>query len=82
MLLLKVFSDKTTLGKAAADQAARAIRNAIATHGEARIIAATVKAMSAFVALLKASVQRLARMVPAVMSVNVLGMSRGATANG
>ena len=41
-----------------------------------------VKPMSAFVALLKASVTRLARIVPAAMSVNVLGRSCGAIASG
>jgi hypothetical protein len=40
-----------------------------------------VKPMSAFVARLNASVQKLARMVLAAMSVNVLGMSCGATAS-
>ena len=48
----------------------------------ARIIPFAVNPMSAFVALRNASVQRLARIVPAAMSVNVLGMSRGATASG
>jgi glucosamine-6-phosphate deaminase len=47
-MLLKVFSDKTSLGKAAADQGARAIRSAIATHGEARIIAATAASQLEF----------------------------------
>lgn len=39
--MLKVFSDKKSLGKAAADQAASAIRKALAEQGSARIIAAT-----------------------------------------
>lgn len=47
-MLLKVFSDKASLGKAAADQGARAIRNAIATQGEARIIAATAASQLEF----------------------------------
>lgn len=38
---LRVFNDKTSLGKAAAEQAALAIRNAIAEQRRARIIAAT-----------------------------------------
>jgi hypothetical protein len=41
-----------------------------------------VNPRSAFVALRNASVQKLARSVPAAMSVYVLGRSRGATANG
>src|ERR1700741_3673001 len=40
-MLLKVFHDKLTLGATAADQAAVAIRRAIAEKGQARIIAAT-----------------------------------------
>jgi len=47
-MLLKVFSDKISLGKAAAEQAARAIRNAIAARGEARIIAATAASQLEF----------------------------------
>lgn len=47
-MLLKVFSDKASLGQAAADQAARAIRNAIATQAEARIIAATAASQLEF----------------------------------
>jgi glucosamine-6-phosphate deaminase len=39
--MLKVFTDKRSLSKAAADQAASAIRKAIAGKGNARIIAAT-----------------------------------------
>lgn len=39
--MLKVFSDKKSLSKAAADQAASAIRKALAEKGSARIIAAT-----------------------------------------
>ena len=39
--MLKVFNDKRSLSKAAADQAASAIRKAIAGKGSARIIAAT-----------------------------------------
>lgn len=39
--MLKVFSDKKSLSKAAADQAASTIRKALAEKGRARIIAAT-----------------------------------------
>jgi glucosamine-6-phosphate deaminase len=40
-VLLRVFNDKASLGKAAAEQAATAIRKAITEHNRARIIAAT-----------------------------------------
>jgi glucosamine-6-phosphate deaminase len=40
-MLLKLFRDKVSLGQAAAEQAAAAIRRAIAERGAARIIAAT-----------------------------------------
>lgn len=40
-MVIKVFADKGSLSGAAADQAARAIRRAIAEHGRARIVAAT-----------------------------------------
>lgn len=40
-MLLRVFNDKASLGKAAAKQAATAIRKAITEHNRARIIAAT-----------------------------------------
>ena len=40
-MLLRVFNDKASLGKAAAEQAATAIRKAITEHNRARIIAAT-----------------------------------------
>jgi glucosamine-6-phosphate deaminase len=40
-MVLKLFNDKRALAAAAAEQAATAIRNAIADHGKARIIAAT-----------------------------------------
>jgi glucosamine-6-phosphate deaminase len=45
---IKVFEDKTSLGKAAADQAANAIRRAIAERGRARIIAATAASQREF----------------------------------
>jgi glucosamine-6-phosphate deaminase len=40
-MVLKVFNDKVSLGEAAAEQAAIAIRRAIRDHGQARVIAAT-----------------------------------------
>src|SRR2546430_13634285 len=40
-MILRVFDDKVALGRAAATQAAEAIRNTIKTRGQARIIAAT-----------------------------------------
>jgi glucosamine-6-phosphate deaminase len=54
-MLLKVFDDKVTLGRAAAEQAANAIRRAISEHGKARIIAATAASQLEFLdALTKA----------------------------
>jgi len=47
-MLLKVFNDKTALGRAAAQQAASAMRRAIAEHGQARIIAATAASQLEF----------------------------------
>lgn len=47
-MLLKVFSDRVTMGRAAAEQAAMAIRRAIAEHGDARIIAATAASQLEF----------------------------------
>ena len=47
-MLLKVFTDKTSLGKAAAEQAATAIRRAIAEQSRARIIAATAASQFEF----------------------------------
>ena len=40
-MIVRVFEDKSSLGRTAAEQAATAIRNAIDEHGRARIIAAT-----------------------------------------
>jgi glucosamine-6-phosphate deaminase len=40
-VILKVFEDKPSLARTAADQAATTIRSAIASHGSARVIAAT-----------------------------------------
>jgi glucosamine-6-phosphate deaminase len=54
-MLLRVFSDKVSLGQAAADQAATAIRRAISERGHARIIAATAASQREFLdALTKA----------------------------
>jgi glucosamine-6-phosphate deaminase len=47
-MMLKVFNDKASLGKAAAEQAATAIRGAIAERGQARIIAATAASQLEF----------------------------------
>src|SRR5215831_1838693 len=47
-MLLRVFKDKVSLGRAAADQAATAIRRAIAERGQARIIAATAASQLEF----------------------------------
>jgi glucosamine-6-phosphate deaminase len=47
-MLLKVFKDKTSVGQAAAEQAARAIRRALRDHGHARIIAATAASQAEF----------------------------------
>jgi glucosamine-6-phosphate deaminase len=47
-VLLRVFDDKVSLGHAAADQAATAIRRAIAERGRARIIAATAASQLEF----------------------------------
>jgi glucosamine-6-phosphate deaminase len=49
---LKVFNDKVALGNAAAEQAASAIRRAIAQHGCARIIAATAASQFEFLDVL------------------------------
>jgi glucosamine-6-phosphate deaminase len=47
-MLLKVYNDKSSLGKAAAEQAANAIRRALADRGSARIIAATAASQLEF----------------------------------
>jgi glucosamine-6-phosphate deaminase len=52
VMLLKVFADKAALGKAAAEQAATAIRRAIAEQSQARIIAATAASQLEFLAAL------------------------------
>jgi len=53
---LRIFRDKSSLSRAAAEQAANAIRRAVAHHGHARIIAATAASQIEFLdALTKAS---------------------------
>jgi glucosamine-6-phosphate deaminase len=54
-MLLKVFDDKASLGAAAAQQAATAIRRAILDHGEARVIAATAASQFEFLNALTAA---------------------------
>jgi len=54
-MLIRVFNDKDTLGRAAAEQAATAIRRALSERGPARIIAATAASQREFLdALTKA----------------------------
>ncbi|MGA8151906.1 MAG: glucosamine-6-phosphate deaminase [Terriglobales bacterium] len=54
-MLLKMFKDKISLGKAAAEQAATAIRRAIAERGQARIVVASATSQREFLdALTKA----------------------------
>src|SRR5271169_5654005 len=56
LMVLKVFNDKVSLGKAAAEQAASAIRCAIRDHSQARVIAATAASQLEFLdALTKAA---------------------------
>ena len=47
-MLLRIFSDKVSLGRAAAEQAAGAIRRAIAARDHARIVAATAASQLEF----------------------------------
>ena len=47
-MFLRVFNDRVSLGRAAAEQAATAIRKAIAARGQARIIAATAASQLEF----------------------------------
>lgn len=54
-MLLRVFDDKVSLGKAAAVQAATAIRSAIAERGEARVVAASAASQFEFLEALTAS---------------------------
>jgi glucosamine-6-phosphate deaminase len=51
-MLLKVFSDRSLLSQAAAEQAARAIQHAIAAQSYARIVAATAASQIEFLAAL------------------------------
>lgn len=51
-MVLKVFNDKSSLGKAAAQKAAAAIRGAIRDRGQARVIAATGTSQFEFLAAL------------------------------
>jgi glucosamine-6-phosphate deaminase len=53
--LLRIFDDKRALGEAAAEQAASAIRRAIASSGQARIIAATASSQFEFLGALAAA---------------------------
>ena len=52
---LKVFNDRSSLGKAAAQKAATAIRGAIRDNGQARVIAATGTSQLEFLAALTES---------------------------
>lgn len=54
-MLIRVFADKPSLGQAAAEQAAIAIRNAIAGQGHARIVAATAASQLEFLNALTAA---------------------------
>ena len=54
-MVLKVFNDKSSLGKAAAQKAASAIRGAIRDSGQARVIAATGTSQLEFLAALTQS---------------------------
>lgn len=47
-MLIRVFSDKNSLGRAAAEQAATAIQKAISVRGHARIVAATAASQLEF----------------------------------
>jgi glucosamine-6-phosphate deaminase len=51
-MILKVFNDKISLGQAAAEQAATAIRKAIRDRGQARVIAATAASQLEFLSAL------------------------------
>jgi glucosamine-6-phosphate deaminase len=53
-MLLKVFDDKVSLAKAAAGQAASAIRSAIANRGQARVVAASAASQIEFLEALTA----------------------------
>ena len=53
-MIIKVFDDKRSLAKAAADQAATAIRSAIANHQRARVVAASAASQLEFLEALTA----------------------------
>lgn len=54
-MIIKVYGDKRSLGEAAAEQAASAIRNAIRERGRARIVAATAVSQMEFLDSLTAA---------------------------
>ena len=54
-MLLRVFDDKVSLGKAAASQAAEAIRRAITERGTARVVAASAASQFEFLEALTAT---------------------------
>lgn len=54
-MILKVFPDKVSLGKAAAEQAVAAIRSAIRERGSARVVAASAASQFEFLAALTRS---------------------------
>jgi glucosamine-6-phosphate deaminase len=54
-MLIRVFPDRVTLGQAAAEQAATAIRKAISSRGHARIVAATAASQLEFLNALTAT---------------------------
>src|SRR4029077_972293 len=54
-MLLRVFDDKVSLGQAAATQAAAAIRSAIASRGQARVVAASAASQFEFLEALTAT---------------------------
>src|ERR1051326_6357889 len=54
-MILKIFHDKQTMSRAAAEQAANAIRGAISARGAARIVAATGMSQIAFLEALTAA---------------------------
>lgn len=53
-MVIKIYEDKTSLGRAAAEHAATSLRAAIQSHGKARIIAATGASQFAFLDALTA----------------------------
>lgn len=54
-MILKVFDDKRSLAKAAAEQAATAIRAAVADHNQARVVAASAASQLEFLEALTAA---------------------------